>query len=93
MKYMPIYYSKNFIRRHVLMLVEIKTVNKEEVTVVTSLDVAETFGKRHADVLRDIENLECSPEFRERNFALSKYSVENNRKTYPMMYMTRDGHS
>lgn len=73
------------------MLVEIKTVNKEEVTVVTSLDVAETFGKRHADVLRDIENLECSPEFRERNFALSKYSVENNRKTYPMMYMTRDG--
>lgn len=37
------------------MLVEIKTVNKEEVTVVTSLDVAETFGKRHADVLRDIE--------------------------------------
>ena len=65
------------------MLVEIKTVNKEEVTVVTSLDVAETFGKRHADVLRDIENLECSPEFRERNFALSKYSVENNRKTYP----------
>lgn len=41
--------------------------------------------------LRDIENLECSPEFRERNFALCKYSVENNRKTYPMMYMTRDG--
>lgn len=27
------------------MLVEIKTLNKEEVTVVTSLDVAETFGK------------------------------------------------
>ena len=29
------------------MLVEIKTVNKEEVTVVTSLDVSETFEKRH----------------------------------------------
>ena len=33
------------------MLVEIKTVNKEEVTVVTSLDVAETFGKEHKRVI------------------------------------------
>lgn len=73
------------------MLVEIKTMNKEEVTVVTSLDVAETFGKRHADVLRDIENLECSNDFRERNFALSKYSVENNKRSYPLYYITRDG--
>lgn len=47
------------------MLVEIKTVNKEEVTVVTSLDISETFGKEHFHVLRDIENLECSKEFRE----------------------------
>lgn len=63
------------------MLVETRKISKgKEVTVVTSLDVAETFGKRHSDVLRDIENLECSPEFRERNFAFSKYSVENNKK-------------
>lgn len=47
---------------------------------MTSLDVAETFDKRHADVLRDIELLQCSKEFRERNFALSKYSVENNKR-------------
>jgi Rha family phage regulatory protein len=74
------------------MLVETRKISKgKEVTVVTSLDVAETFGKRHSDVLRDIENLECSPEFRKRNFAFSKYSVENNKKTYPMVYMTRDG--
>lgn len=73
------------------MLVEIKTVNKEEVTVVTSLDIAETFGKRHSDVLRDIETLDCSDEFRERNFALSNYSVDNNKRTYPMYYITRDG--
>ena len=73
------------------MLVENKVINKEEVTVVTSLDVAETFGKRHADVLRDIENLECSDDFRERNFALSKYSVENNKRSYPMYYITKDG--
>lgn len=73
------------------MLVEIMKMNKEEVTVVTSLDVAETFEKRHADVLRDIEELGCSDEFRERNFALSKYSVETNKRSYPMYYMTRDG--
>lgn len=74
------------------MLVETRKIGKsKEVTVVSSLDVAETFEKRHSDVLRDIENLECSPEFRERNFAFSKYSVENNKKTYPMVYMTRDG--
>lgn len=41
------------------MLVEITRINKEEVTVVSSLDVAETFGKRHADVMRDIRELGC----------------------------------
>lgn len=61
------------------MLVEVKRVNKTEVTVVSSLDVAETFDKRHADVLRDIEALNCSEEFRARNFEFSKYSVENNK--------------
>lgn len=74
-----------------MLEVSVKKVNKEEVTVVTSLDVAETFDKRHADVLRDIESLQCSKEFRERNFALSKYSVENNKRSYPMYYITRDG--
>lgn len=72
------------------MLVEIIKLNKEEVTVVTSLDVAETFGKRHADVLRDVEHLECSEEFRERNFALSSYKSLQN-KTLPMYLITRDG--
>lgn len=72
------------------MLVEIMKVNKEEVTVVTSLDIAETFGKRHADVLRDVEHLECSEEFRERNFALSSYKSLQN-KTLPMYLITRDG--
>ncbi|EFV21392.1 Rha family transcriptional regulator [Anaerostipes caccae] len=73
------------------MLVEVKRINKSEITVVSSLDVAETFNKRHADVLRDIDALGCSQEFRERNFALSKYSSENNKRSYPMYYVTRDG--
>ena len=64
------------------MLVEIKKMNKEETTVVSSLDVADTFVKRHSDVLRDIESLQCSREFTERNFALSSYrdsSGKNNK--------------
>ncbi len=36
----------------------------------TSYAVAEAFKKRHADVLRAIKNMKCSPRFRERNFAL-----------------------
>ena len=72
------------------MLVEIQTINKEEKTVVTSLDIAETFGKEHFHVLRDIEKLECSKKFRESNFGLSSYkSVQN--KNLPMYYITRDG--
>lgn len=73
------------------MLVEIKRISKAEVTVVNSLDIAETFGKEHKNILRDIEELNCSEEFRKLNFELSKYSVENNKRTYPMYYMTRDG--
>lgn len=72
------------------MLVEIKTVNKEEVTVVTSLDVAETFGKEHKRVLQDIRELECSEEFGEHNFVLISYKDVMNREK-PMYYMTRDG--
>ena len=72
------------------MLVEIKRINKEEVTVVTSLDVSETFEKRHADVLRDIERMECSEEFTERNFALSSYN-DSSGKSNKMYFVTRDG--
>lgn len=60
-----------------------------------SLQVAETFEKRHADVLRDIGNLltkesGLSPEFGQRNFALSSYK-SNQSKKLPCYYMTRDG--
>ena len=60
-----------------------------------SLIVAKMFGKRHADVLRDIERITdpksgLSKEFRERNFALSSYKSEQNKKL-PYYNMTRDG--
>ena len=74
------------------MLVEIKTVNKEEVTVVTSLDIAETFGKEHRNVLADIRNIQSdisSAEF-SALFYESSYVGANGKKN-PMYYMNRDG--
>lgn len=72
------------------MLVEIKLINKEEVSAVSSRDVADTFQKEHARVLRDIRELECSKEFRLGNFAESYYMNSQNKKQ-PLFYITRDG--
>lgn len=46
------------------MLVETRKLNKKEVNVVSSLDIAETFEKEHRRVLQDIRELQCSDEFR-----------------------------
>lgn len=72
------------------MLVEIMKINKEDAPVVTSLDIAETFGKRHDNVLKDIRGLECSEGFRLLNFKESSYLNLQNKKQ-PMYYITRDG--
>lgn len=55
-----------------------------------SRKISQKFGKRHADVLRSIKNLECSPEFTERNFAPSEY-VDGTGRTLPTFKVTRDG--
>ncbi len=72
------------------MLVEVMRINKEEITVVTSLDIAETFGKDHKNVLKDIRELECSEEFSRLNFEPTSYKDKFNREQ-PMYYITRDG--
>ena len=56
----------------------------------TSLDVAKHFRKQHKDVLRSIANLDCSPEFTQRNFAPCTRPGSNN-KPEPYYRMTRDG--
>ena len=56
----------------------------------SSRQVAEEFGKRHDNVLRDIENLDCSKEFRLLNFEESTYLNEQNKKQ-PQYLMTKDG--
>lgn len=72
------------------MLVEIMKIGREERATVTSLDVAETFGKRHDNVLKDIRELGCSEEFNLLNFEEIEYRDDRNRvqKAYAM---TRDG--
>lgn len=61
---------------------------------VTSLEVADRFGKIHKDVLKAIRNLECSSYFHERNFAPMFNTVEIGNgalRQDPMYEMTRDG--
>lgn len=61
--------------------------------VTTSLIVAEVFGKNHKDVLRDIEKLSCSEDFRVRNFAHTPYTHPQNGQVYHYYEMTKDGFS
>ncbi len=81
------------------MLVEVMKINKVEITACTSLDVAETFGKEHKNVLRDIENIrkELSSDLSGTNsaefsalFYESNYKASNGKKN-PMYIMNRDG--
>jgi Rha family phage regulatory protein len=66
-----------------------------------SMMIAKTFGKRHADVIRSIENLlqemvEISENEHQRNFALMQQIVETDNggwKESPYYVMNRDGFS
>ena len=66
---------------------------EDGVPFTTSLAIAQAFGKEHKDVLRAISNMECSPEFVERNFALYEYSRDLGIgvREYPAYRLTRDG--
>jgi len=61
----------------------------------TSTQIAEHFGKRHDRVLRAIDNLECSPEFRLPNFGETVESRANPSGGAPIQSraftLTRDG--
>jgi Rha family phage regulatory protein len=67
-----------------------KNQNNKDVT--TSILVAETFGKEHKNVLRDIESLECSPDFNALNFEPIEYSDVKSRKQRAYE-ITKDGFS
>jgi Rha family phage regulatory protein len=58
--------------------------------ITTSQQIAAHFGKRHDTVLRAVRNLECSDEYRLRNFAESSY-LNVQGKEQPCYRLTRDG--
>lgn len=74
------------------MLVEVKRINKLEMTVVSSLDVAGTFEKEHKHVLEDIRRISDNLSTAEFSalFYESEYRASNGKKN-PMYLMNRDG--
>lgn len=59
---------------------------------VTSLDISNRFGKQHKDVLRAIDNLDCTPEFNRRNFAPISYN-DGHQRLQRAFEITRKGFS
>ena len=66
----------------------VKSVNGE--VVVSSKQIADYFGKIHRDVMKVIKTLNCSDEFRVRNFSQSSYTSSQN-KVLNCFNMTKDG--
>ncbi len=56
----------------------------------TSLLVAECFGKRHDNIIRKIQTLDCSQEFSALNFEEAEYTDEQGKKRIAYE-MTKDG--
>ena len=66
----------------------VKINNGELMT--TSKIISDVFGKSHRKVTRDINELDCSDEFRAANFGLSSYTSPQN-KVLKCFDITRDG--
>jgi len=75
-------------------LIKIEVVNGKP--CVTSLQVADAFGKEHFNVLNDIRRTidKCSASFAALNFQVSSYSKDIGdgiQRDYPMYLLTKDG--
>lgn len=64
---------------------------RDDTLKTTSLKVAQAFGKRHDNVVRSMNSLDCSDEFRVLNFEETPYTNEQNGETYTLWEMTKDG--
>lgn len=60
--------------------------------LTSSRKIAGKFSKRHADVIRAIQEMELPDSYRERNFALSSYKNDQG-KALPEYIITKDGFS
>ena len=61
---------------------------------VTSLEIAEKFGKKHSSVMRSIRELSCSEVFKERNFVsveIIKENAINGKINKSYFNITKDG--
>lgn len=63
---------------------------RKGVPITTSRKIAQVFQKEHKNVLRDIENLECSKEFNQLNFELVSYKDKKGEKR-PEYIIKKDG--
>jgi Rha family phage regulatory protein len=90
-------WSSSFLKKFKLKNMNELIINREDgQCVTTSTIVAREFDKRHSDVLRDIRNLSCSRDFRERNFALMvkvKELPQGGGQKSEYYEMTKDGFS
>lgn len=71
--------------------ITLKELNGKQIPAVTSLQVAEAFGKEHFHVLRDIRETmdKCSESFTASNFGLSEYTDSTGRKL-PLYILSKD---
>ena len=76
------------------MLVRIESIDKSDILVVSSRDIAESFEKQHKDVLESISNLTSQMSTAENSalFIPSSYKASNG-KVNPEYLLTRDGFS
>lgn len=74
------------------IVVEPKVINGKEIPAVTSLQVAEVFGKEHKNVMRDIREtvVKCSESFNALNFELVEYTDAKGERR-PMYLISKDG--
>ena len=74
-------------------LIHTLSVNNNQI-VVSSIDIAQQFGKRHDQVIRAIEEIECSPEFTQHNFVES-FRMQNTgqgaKRKFKTYNITKDG--
>ncbi|WP_458118945.1 Rha family transcriptional regulator [Mannheimia haemolytica] len=67
-----------------------KVFHKETIAMTNTLKVAEYFEKRHDNILKRLESLECSAEFNALNFKAVKYTDQKG-ESRKMYLMTQDG--
>lgn len=63
------------------------------IVVASSRDIAERFNKRHADVIRNIENKLLNAKLRSANYFIESSYTDNSGKSNKEYLLTRDGFS